>query len=650
MGCSSKVLLGVALALSVIALVIKSVAISVPHFVDVHLIRDIDDQADSNRIAGVGVFQSEFNTETNDENFAREIDEANLPVLKVESPSTEFPLLFPAQENFIADVLPLNDALLDDLDETFGNAIKPVIEEEQDAIQNLEFDNCENFMTTTFGLNIAFFEAFQTPVLPIAVQGISILTAEGIDEQLSALNEVVLNAAASGGALLITSLTDAALTAAVVGDQVNCGALAVTGAETPVDATIRTCLSSGFITAGDDVAEDALLHDLLSAAIATEIGNCPDGVTVEVCLQLTSQIFQIVDGPIAAPVAFTVDGNVCAFVGGCGDADLKFEYLGVLTVLLGEIVDNGFDGAADAGDALQAVGAYLLAFQAGLIELTDTFADDIDAVPVADLQDSFFPENATDAYPPCDTLTVASIFFEGQGLIDDATDLFGGVECVSFDVYLVGLVGILEISQNPLLDDVAAIVDLYFTCIEVADGDLLSCPGIFAQGLIDGAFNGIDQEPGQDFVEASIIACNEDEEDKEAVETAQVLVIVSIIAQIVAVLLIAAGVFVPAGAVKALGPVSSVLSVLAGITILSALLVVRGAPVYEGVGDEPDGELEAIFIQGYVPILAVVDAILLFITSVLLCVATGFAFKEDGAEVDGDEDKEVMAEKMEDNI
>lgn len=92
------------------------------------------------------------------------------------------------------------------------------------------------------------------------------------------------------------------------------------------------------------------------------------------------------------------------------------------------------------------------------------------------------------------------------------------------------------------------------------------------------------------------------------------------------------GIILPVDKLAYLAPAAAIGGILGGVFILAALFVVQSAPVYDGVGEEGSGEgfPEIFFIQGYVPLLALVDAVLFFLSGVILIVATVFACKESG--------------------
>lgn len=618
----AKILAGVALFFSLVAIVLKSVALSVPHFVDVHLTDDPNNANDGNRLGGVGVFQSEFNSDLEGD-VRTDIESENIPIIDINTPTTEYPLLFPGQENFIADVLPINRELLASLEGTI-TGISSNVDEELTDVENLQLeDNCGEFVEEADSAVLDFFTAFQGELLPQAIAFISgaipVLTAQtlagaiqdAVGASFSLVQGNALGAFANEG-LVDLALLDAACTGVT---------LAV---DTPIDANSRACFTEFFNVALAETSNPLFNYPL---ALVSDDTACPNDSLIATCLTNSADRFELIDGPFNAAATF-VDASAPAI---CGliiaDCSTKEAYLGGLALIVANV--------PVVGPLLeQAITQYIALVNAvSDTNLAITFADGFPTWPQPAPENIPFDVTQTGAQPyqPCISLAPLN------------------VACATLEEYFVVLPAFLEESENPLAPTVAGIAALYEEFF-ASGAPLGAAPTGFKNSLISGAFN--DDFQLATFTAEFTQACEDDLEDLEKIEQAQALAIASTIFEALSLLLIIVGIILPVDKLAGIAPAAAVTSILGGVFILSALFVVESAPIYDGVGAEADGsgDPEIFFIQGYVPLLALVDAVLFFLGAVTLIATTVFACKEkNGADVGAVDDLKADA-PMEDKI
>ena len=237
--------------------------------------------------------------------------------------------------------------------------------------------------------------------------------------------------------------------------------------------------------------------------------------------------------------------------------------------------------------------------------------------------DPTFPQLSNNSYEPCLSL---------RNEFENLTDAFDN-EC-SFSSFFDALIDILGSVDDPNVVNVLAIDGIYDTCVSETGGFLDLCPIVFGAGLIDAAFQnevGFEGDIGI-FISSAVDQCELDDEDNEKIAQAQLSLMLSFVFQSAALLVgcTASCYSLSAGFGYIL---SSFSSLFAGGLTLTALLVVRSAPVYESVGND-SVENGVIFEEGFVAILALVDAILLFIAAISFCLAAFQSFRSDSIDFD----------------
>lgn len=647
-----KILTGVALAFAVIGLIIKLVAISVPHFVDVHLIADIDDLDDDNLIASVGVYQSIY--DPTGDNIRATVEAEGLPGDVIESGTTDFVLLFPSQLNFQSQLVPVGQAEAAQLDATLnsGTLAQDTIAPGIAAIEDVEFENCGQYFQAGLQGSIGYFNVLEDAFLPTAVSAITAEIAAGLNfgtdgtDGLTGLEAGIFLAASAPADIMAVLLTQIFS----VGDAVSilaCSNFFVNG-EVDFDALmsdIRGCIQgAGPLVAGGLGAQPVTLQ--LFTYMTDFLENdilFPDGANFSDAFEAIqgSVFFDQADGTgggslAVAPIfAANLGVNLCTDV--FDSCVTKLDYLQDLIDLYNENV--GANAALQ--DAIDAVEAYLGLFLAGFIQVTDTFLDNFEALPSAVAQTTF-PALFTGAYQPCDLLNLFNLLVPEAGLFNETES------CVSFIDFLPAVEQVLIFVQNELAGLVGEVVEVYLACAALGPGaiDGFCAEFIFGPGLLAAT---LDVDPAENFEARFVEECELDEEDREAVATAQILAGVSTALNILTVIAIIVSFFVLP---QIVAPIGAVIAILAGVFIIAALLVVQAAPVYDGVGEEPSGELEPTFVAGYVGLLALVDAVLSFFAGILLiaaAVSTCFCNDSCGEVDEGDNEKKDVV-NMEDNL
>lgn len=446
----AKVLAGVGLFFALVAVILKSVALSVPHFVDVHFVDDPNNANDGNRLGGVGVFQSEFNSDLQGD-IRTDIDLEGIPILNINTPTTEYPLLFPGQENFIADVLPINAALLAGVDAVIPGLSSTVSDELADVEALALGDDCGAFVPQAEGAVLDFFSAFQDGLLPGAVAGISLAipvqTAQALADGINQANLAIVGILQGTAAAVFDN---AGAVAAAQADASCTGVLIA--ANLPVDATSRACLATLFTIAsgGDNTNAQAYLAALIGDAVACE------GATVALCAQNNIGKYTLLDVGLDDAPSFA-DNNAPGICDALFDCTSKRTYLTELA---------GFVAAASASLQLAILQYLGLAAQFALANTNVTFAENFPDWPQP-LNTAFDPlQTGNQDYDGCDSLAPL------------------GISCDTLEDYFVVLPQFLEDNENPLAGTVGDIASLYEGIFN-ASVPLGLAPTLFMNGLIE---------------------------------------------------------------------------------------------------------------------------------------------------------------------
>lgn len=618
---TAKICTGVALLFAIVGVILKFVAIALPNFVDVHVINDIDDVAEENRIAQVGVYQSVIDTESGDALAAAE--RGGIPPLKIESPSTEFPLLFPAQEDFLPQVLPINQNAIDLLNGISAGLGTAALQVPLDAVEAVEFENCEQYSDEISQTTQALFQAFQDDALSAVIAGIS---ATGI----TTLNSGFAGLVGVGPAL-----------SGIVGGLFS-GGFAVAPACTAAGVELTTLLDDGLANACiQNIVGGATLQNVFFGEFFTELFiGCiasADITTFGECAAAIPGEFLLEDNGIAEDATFGVDAllDLCALPSlACTS---KAEFLQAIIAPITVIAEFG-DGNAQLAALAEGIATYLFVFAGGFIDADASFTDGVNIFPFAPFAFAAADVGTTPFPQPCEFINI-----------------FVGGACITINNYLDQVGGVVAQNDPDLAASLEAFTDIYKECF--AEANAGTCPLLFTAGVAVGVF-------GDGAVEAALVGqlagfideqCEENEVDKAKVSEGQIYVALSAALEIVAVLVLFGAVLTPDGISKFVAPVGAGFAIIGAIFVFTALVTVASAPVYEGVGDEPNGvDFEVIFVAGVVGTLAAIDGALMVVAGIVALIATviGFMSNGDDEEYEGKKDEvaPVAEEDPEDKL
>lgn len=623
-----------------------------PSFVEVFL-PDANATLIESPIGYLGVYTSGYDVS---EVPADVLKASGLPTEAFEVDTLEFKFLFPAQELFYNEINAFSPKLLAVFDESLGKAAEEALPEFNDT--------CDVYMEQLEAKQVEFFETTIAPVLmpqilgslwnepaesiingfysitlpPIAglfsgllaladpslVPGFLPTGCETVNIQAQDLNDTDLScvkglfgnfATLSGGNAtslgnLMTNIVNVAL------DSPDCNSLASNGS-----ASLNACLLRKFSlvptsplgvpyagvniagTPDSDPTIDSLcllfpeLTSCLTYAIALEMGNVVAGV-----LELT-QFF-----PNAA--------------------DIQVDFEPVRDVLLGAAGLFGF--------AVTKGYAEIAGLQSDPLNFTDLWSDKVQQV--------VYPASFDANYTVCE-------LYDTLRLID-ASDNNG---LCSF-LYLLENAGpIVEGSSNAVIaglaPQVTSIAGLYRQCVELNNGAALAgipptlvvpftpatCPKLFPSLFIYGAYSRsldvtkyILRSPKAVFWEAAE-KCKEDEQDLEALATAQKVAPLGAGFMVVGALLAIAAAFTDNTILKVLAAVGSAAG---GATILAALLVIQAAPIYSSVGGSASA-FTPLYEAGLAQLLGLVSIGLGVIAAGILLLSIKFCKSSEGDNLEG---------------
>lgn len=649
----------IATLLAVGGTILVSIGASLPHFVDVYIIQFTSQIDDSEPVAGVGVYNSQYDASVLS---AEIIAASGVPEGAFETKTLEFPLLFPAQENFVADVLPVTPELAVGIDVALNaqGAISTPLINNINAVEALEFESCDQYIPEALTSVGSLFGTLQFQTLPLVVSAIDQNLLLGINEaKVGAIGLLLV----SGENNPVDAFVSGALASVLAALQAVPGCEAVL-ASTPFAASagVAQCLAGAFQQAGAAApvttpASKSILSQLAeytsSAEAQTEcalpitVQECYDGILANVALfdpsattlnsDLAFDTTRVVTGCTLLTLVIAGQNQTC-------DSAAIFHYLSAETQLLLEV--NRTEAAGGLALYLTAANSF-----------SDLVGIDRDTVLATNATeqlvstDFVFPTLFTDTYTPCTYL----VLFEAATKTDLST-VTPPTVC-EFKDYFVGAFELLVATDNSLAAALGDIAELYTACAAATNNTFVGrCPGVFALGILDGAYGG-DITASEEFQTtgnatlAGIAQCDDDVVDNEKVSQAQVALIVALVFYGLTTLGGISGLVLPKAATFVFA-FTGIFAILAGILTIAALLIVQSAPVYEGVGIEPnegvapeDAEFEPFFENGEVVLMALISAVALLLSGLLFFAGSFVAHRANVAGVSTAEVVEVDEKK-----
>eukprot|EP00924_Labyrinthula_sp_SR-Ha-C_P016587 augustus_masked-scaffold_6-processed-gene-8.47-mRNA-1 protein AED:1.00 eAED:1.00 QI:0/-1/0/0/-1/1/1/0/659 len=591
-------------------------------------------------VATLGVFQTTYDpSELNDAQFSA----SGLPEEKRTGDTIGFPLLFPAQSNFVADILPLSVeglSSLGDLELVATALLGPSLE----AVEDLEFDTCDQYLEDADEALTAVFAGVEgiLPQLPLLLYG-DLSEELNLVETLTELSGNMANPlTAPIGAIYFGFVEAAAEAAATINSdcQPTLNALIAVLGDAPAKAALGftgfdyACLSSGFA-----LIDTFSSFSLITAEMVEVCGDDVAPLTLGDCyFGQFSGALVAVEGETLADEPTFIGQNICDLGLSCTN---KVAYL----FFVGNVLNSTqIDPLDTYGQGMILMGGLF----ANLLRFTGFSSEDSILIElISNSTSESLPVTLADDYIPCAILAT----------LDGRSD-----EPCNYTNFLETSAALAAETGSSTAQLIAQISQLYSACAGVGF-PTASCPRLFGALFVNGAFQspldttellteaaieGIDSVYGVISEE-----CEDDVEDVEIFEEAHGVFIVGISCYGVSLLGGLFGLLAPSakGIVFLL---SGLVVIVGGILNFSALLVARTAPVYQVVGDG-ERSLNSVFYEsGSIPLIALVAMILALLAGMLYFTGGYFAYKaeeenlkEETKKVDvvGEEVKE--AEKVE---
>eukprot|EP00924_Labyrinthula_sp_SR-Ha-C_P011652 snap_masked-scaffold_17-processed-gene-4.6-mRNA-1 protein AED:1.00 eAED:1.00 QI:0/-1/0/0/-1/1/1/0/660 len=564
-------------------------------------------------VATLGVFQTTYDpTKLNE----AQLSSSGFPTEKQESDTVGFPLLFPGQSNFVADILPLSAASLAGLGD-LADVATAVLGEPLQAVSDLEFDTCDQYLNDADDALTTLFDSVAEilPSVPLLVFG-SLATTD-FTVSLPQISTLVRTQGSSPVTALYGNFLSQAAVAAATLDAANCGAflaeLSSSGTDAAIDTTVANCLISGYGT----------LDSFASLGSVTAVfAGCPGNVAnVGQCLGgvLGGTLSNADTDSLFTAPTFVEVNDVCAALG----CTTQIEYIGIMGTLLN---GTGIEDLDSYSQGLLLWAGLTVEFAAeggttivGLVGILGDALSTEAELPV-DLNN--------DVYLPCRVVNTV------------AQDPVGDGVC-NYPAFLVISAGLAEQTGNPAAGLLSQIGTLYGACAS-AFFSSEKCPRLVGTLFMNAAYQGpisneelltsaaLTQSVNATY-EVLLGRCEDDEIDEEEITKAQIALIVAIVCY-------ALGFFSGLGAVlssSSKGVILALAGILApvgGISNIAALIIVRNAPVYDAVGGEPEFN-SVLYESGIIPTLALIALVLSIVAGISFFISSFFACKEEEADI-----------------
>lgn len=620
--------------LALLGAVFVTLLMTQPSFVEIFIaLEDFsegDDGEKTDVVGFVGVYDSGYDAAKITPEEAE-----NITVLpgKYDTETTEFPLLFPAQTNFLDDIYPLTAEALAAIPGTtpqdavvLGIALEAALP---------EFSDCDTYFDEVQAGQDTLLQAL-TPELEAVFDGL--WTTPG--EAFPALYD------AAGSPFYAHTL----IVQAFLAPQLDsCGLANVGGNYAYTNyATQQSCVATALGTVAAGLAAAAGTDPSLlpiagyfSAVSGIVAGTATCSVPDASFLGCTYQNLQLV--PTEKLTDDWTSGIVPIVTAGSSDTPCIFQGAATCTVgsAVGQITavvqymltaDQTLAAVETNTDILGALGSVTQLFLTFMIpgtaypEITQAYAinvtDPSDYQSVHNVLVKVVPESFLDDIPTCDLyVALGQISAPAAGtcnflyLLDEAIDL---------------LLANLDPGFGPLVEQ---IIGLYKTCVQITDDVVVAqftspnqCPRFWPSLFVHASYlNSL--EPSAYFLEGpnavydqAKAKCKDDEKDIAAIEKAQVLSPLGAgLAAVGCLLGVVGGITEKKGA----NLVAGVLSLVGGLMVLGALLSVRNAPIYNSVGGDAEAGVP-LYLPGMAQMFGIIGMGLAALGGIVLIISAFF--------------------------
>eukprot|EP00924_Labyrinthula_sp_SR-Ha-C_P011681 snap_masked-scaffold_17-processed-gene-5.12-mRNA-1 protein AED:1.00 eAED:1.00 QI:0/0/0/0/1/1/2/0/686 len=593
----ATLLAAVGTVFALIALALCGLLVTIEDYVVLEIPTNEQDQSSTSisnfeKVASLGVFTTTYSTEDLTD---YTLQNSGVPDDSFSQPTTEFKLLFPAQENFLSEILPINSDLLSNLPEQLSAILQPSVTN----LESVEFESCSQWVNDTSTNLLSTFSAVNDVLMPNLLP--SLLDPQLILDVASAIENTSLafEAGLPFGSLIPFSF-QLFQTASTFTDA--CSALnSQTLSSLELNATTLACIQGTYTAFSTSFSAEAPLVSslLLDVSLLIQTSCFEAAITsLEVCLtQTLPQHFLLSSTDTLFNSSFSTD--ICSVLSACEQTvTTKAELYGILSNTFGQLgslvellsPENAADIIAlEQGTGLLASAAVFL--QSLTEESVDSdLVSELESIATDLASTESLPDSFVSIFAPCTFLQVV-----GQGPSNPG-------ECTFLD-FLSSVASLALEEENPLAETVSQLSTLYGICASIAAPQGLgadSCELIFPNFFIHATFLlGLDLTSFNTIPEQALGACEDDATDREHFTRAQYYIFGASSAYVLSALL-ALGILFFKWRKKKTFFLQVFFAVIAPGLTFAALYETQTAPIYDLVGvDEDLSDEERLFTAEY---------------------------------------------------